>query len=641
MCGKRDDVVIANQTANTYTLQPEDAGKEIKVTATFTHEHEGTVEKELSALIAIDLSVPPTIHSNIQDVTVLEDAEDVTIDLSNNISSLDGDSLSFEATSNNESLVTASVTGTVLTLNFQENQHGNTTIKVTATDVNGTTEQTFSVTVTSVNDAPTGAVTIHAPDGLKTGKTLTVTNNLADIDGMDNVVVAYQWQRNGEDIAGATGNTFQLANAAVNENANISVVASYLDNDGHVNNVTSTSVGPVTDGVIPVIDLTGFTTHYITKTVTNYVDPGSSAYDRKFGSHPSIGVTVDASNVTDNLGTPGTYTVTFSATDAAGNTTTRTRTVVIEGEETGPHAVNGYYPLYDTKSGARTHNGGNGTNHEHTLDGTTYYMPNGLNMNPSNGLVTQWHESEDITVFHILSRPSIGNLKIGGTTLTSAMYSKPIPYVQSTGNELEYIPGENLNGTDSFTYKAFQNGLSSESATVTINVTPVNDLPTFVTNAPSEVDVVFGVQTSINIRYAYDYESIDVQYVLVEGPTDPLNSVEEPIDHPSIKYTGGKVGTDTFKYKAVDADGGETETITVTVTTKMRSFQDVLSDMTLENGDNAITDKFTLNFDMTKTYNTISRTLEANSQLTNEQIRAGLVTQTWKCRSFYWSSDRL
>ena len=583
------------------------------------------------------VNVAPTVASSISNVTVSEDAANMTINLTDKFSDLDGDSLTLTASSNRDSLVTAIVTnGTDLILNFQENQHGDATITVTATDgSNETATQIFTVTVTSVNDAPTGAVTISGQ--LKTGGTLFVTNGLTgDVDGMDNVVVAYQWQRNGEDIAGATGNTFQLANAAVNENAYISVVASYLDNDGHVNNVTSTSVGPVTDGVIPVIDLTGFTTHYIAKTVTNYVDPGSSAYDRYFGSHPSIDVTVDASNVTANLGTPGTYKVTFSATDAAGNTTTRERTVVIEGEENGPHAVNGYYPLFDTRSGAHSHAWGNEWHHEHQLNETTYYMPNGLNMYPSNGLVTQWHETEDITVFHILSKPSYGTLKIGGTQLTQAMYNKIVPYVQSAGYELEYTPNENqndeVNGPDSFTYKAFQNGLSSDPATVTINVTSVNDLPYFQHIESTNIDAVFGVEKTIDISGARDFESSgQLQYVLVEGPTDPLNTlafVDFDVDaYPgSVKYTGGKVGTDTFKYKVVDPHGGETETITVTVTTKMRSFQDILSDMTLANGDNAITDKFTLNYDMTKTYNAASRSLVANAQ-SDEQIRAGLVTQ--------------
>ncbi len=44
--------------------------------------------------------------------------------------------------------------------------------------------------------------------------------------------------------------------------------------------------------------------------------------------------------------------------------------------ETGPFAIEGYYPLYDTEAGANA--AGSGTNHPHTLSGTVYYMPNGV-----------------------------------------------------------------------------------------------------------------------------------------------------------------------------------------------------------------------------------------------------------------------
>ena len=56
-----------------------------------------------------------------------------------------------------------------------------------------------------------------------------------------------------------------------------------------------------------------------------------------------------------------------------------------------PIQKNGYYPLYPDESDANGHAGGNGTSHSHEFDGVTYYMSNGLNMDPNNGAVTQWH----------------------------------------------------------------------------------------------------------------------------------------------------------------------------------------------------------------------------------------------------------
>ena len=56
-------------------------------------------------------------------------------------------------------------------------------------------------------------------------------------------------------------------------------------------------------------------------------------------------------------------------------------------------AVDGYYPLYTTVICAQQHQGGNGGYHSHDLGTpvTTYYMPNGLNMDPNAGPITQWH----------------------------------------------------------------------------------------------------------------------------------------------------------------------------------------------------------------------------------------------------------
>ena len=55
--------------------------------------------------------------------------------------------------------------------------------------------------------------------------------------------------------------------------------------------------------------------------------------------------------------------------------------------------VDGYYPLYTTQLCAEQHTGGNGSYHTHDLGNplTTYYMPGGLNQDPNNGTITQWH----------------------------------------------------------------------------------------------------------------------------------------------------------------------------------------------------------------------------------------------------------
>ena len=101
------------------------------------------------------------------------------------------------------------------------------------------TSDNFSITITPVNDVPTGSVSIS---GTPTeDQTLTASNTLADADGMG--AVSYQWQRDGVDIAGATGGSYTLSDSDVG--AVITVVASYTDGQGTVESVSSVPVGPV------------------------------------------------------------------------------------------------------------------------------------------------------------------------------------------------------------------------------------------------------------------------------------------------------------------------------------------------------------------------------------------------------------
>ena len=44
-------------------------------------------------------------------------------------------------------------------------------------------------------------------------------------------------------------------------------------------------------------------------------------------------------------------------------------------EDTAPTVIDGYYPLYTTEDAANA--AGSGTSHTHTLNGVTYYMPDG------------------------------------------------------------------------------------------------------------------------------------------------------------------------------------------------------------------------------------------------------------------------
>lgn len=93
--------------------------------------------------------------------------------------------------------------------------------------------------VANVDDAPTGSVTIGGT--VAEGQVLTAANTLADADGLG--IIGYQWQVDGADIIGATGNLLTLT--AVHVGKAIGVVASYVDGHGKAESVSATPTAPV------------------------------------------------------------------------------------------------------------------------------------------------------------------------------------------------------------------------------------------------------------------------------------------------------------------------------------------------------------------------------------------------------------
>jgi VCBS repeat-containing protein len=132
-------------------------------------------------------------------------------------------------------------TGDSYTLKPTDTDH-NIRAEATYVDGEGTTQTVASAptsTIINVNDAPTGTVDIGGT--AEQGQTLSVTNTLADLDGMG--TISYQWLANGQAISGATGNTFLLGSAQVGKL--ITVSAGYTDGHGAAESVISGATGVV------------------------------------------------------------------------------------------------------------------------------------------------------------------------------------------------------------------------------------------------------------------------------------------------------------------------------------------------------------------------------------------------------------
>jgi len=122
------------------------------------------------------------------------------------------------------------------------NYNGSDSFVVTITDDEGYIKtQTVSLTVSPVNDSPTGVVTISGV--AKAYETLSVSNSLADNDGLG--TIAYQWLADGVAIDGETGSTYVVQVADVG--SVLSVEASYQDQEGTNETVSSSPTSSVVD----------------------------------------------------------------------------------------------------------------------------------------------------------------------------------------------------------------------------------------------------------------------------------------------------------------------------------------------------------------------------------------------------------
>ena len=128
-------------------------------------------------------------------------------------------------------------------LNFEQrtdfNRDGIYAVNVIASDGVLSTTQEFNLTITNVNEAPTGQVSVTGAAVL--GGTLTAVSTLVDPDG--NGTITWGWRANGTAITGANGASYVLTASDVGKT--ITAVARYTDGGGFFNEVASAPSVPV------------------------------------------------------------------------------------------------------------------------------------------------------------------------------------------------------------------------------------------------------------------------------------------------------------------------------------------------------------------------------------------------------------
>ncbi len=125
-----------------------------------------------------------------------------------------------------------------------------------------------------------------------------------------------------------------------------------------------------------------------------------------------------------------------------------------------------------------------------------------------------------------------------------------------------YTPAANYNGPDSFTYKANDGTADSNTATVTLTITPVNDPPVCPAASKSgNEDTLLGGSVACT-----DVDGDPLSYAKVAGPSHGSATVGSSgtwTYTPAANYNG----PDSFTYKANDGTAdSNTATVTLTIT---------------------------------------------------------------------------
>lgn len=571
----KDGVSIS--TTDTYTMTDADIGATITVKATYT-DGGGEVEvKEAS----IDYNYQPVAND---DTATLDEDGVITISVLNNDSDQDGDELTItEATATNG---TVNISGSELVYRPFENYNGTDTIIYTVSDgISNPVSAMVSITVLQIDDAPMG--TMYVTGSFEYGETLTVTNDLQDIDGMGEVT--YEWFRDGVLIN--SGDTYVIG--ADDRDASITIKATYIDGDGNFTEITGGGAQ------LPIFNLPpedNTISLSVMEDDSILIKPETHITDPDLGDIITVvGVSVQPENGTvelingqyrysPNANFHGTDQITFIVQDAAGAQATLTTNIDIT-------------PVNDDPAGSLTITG--------TIeDGGVLTVSNNITDNDGVGVFTyEWFNGADFSnsigtgETYILSMADeASNIKVKATytdgdgnveefwsttqhiqinntpiatddsivvdedssivisvldndtdadgnplTITSASALNGKVAISEDGQTITYTPAENYNGSDTIVYSMDDGGYrGTATGNVSVTVNPINDAPT--------VNNEGGLATDINTPITFNPKANDSD---IDG--DTLNYTSYTSDQGTVQLDedGNLVFTPTTAFTGV------------------------------------------------------------------------------------------
>ncbi|HGF4936993.1 TPA: tandem-95 repeat protein [Vibrio parahaemolyticus] len=490
----------------TYIVTDGDLTDEAKVTVTVTPVNDSPV--------AVD------------DTTSIQEDTAVTIDVLPNDSDVDGDKLSIESASVPKEQGTVEVVNGKLVFTPAENFNGDVEITYTVTDGQLTDEAKVTVTVNPVNDAPiikVDAVESITEDAVSTD-TVVATLTVRDTDTPeDQLTVSLENNSNGYFVL--VGNEVKLTQAGVdavnNDELNLKDLTISASVSDGVNPTASDSDSLIVNRVndAPTVE-NAIADQVLSEDFASYTidlndafKDSDSALNFSVSGNSNVLVSIEngIATISPTADWNGSETLTFTATDPSGESVSQTVnfTVVSVADIVADKAT----VVEDTPTIIKVL--GNDT-----FEGDGKVVSLDANNGPANGTVS----------------------------------------VNPDGS-VTYTPNDNYHGADSFTYIVTSGGVS-ESTTVEVNVTPVNDAPV----AKNDIST-----TQEDTAVTIDVLSNDTD---IDGDTLRIDSASVPSDQGTVEIVDGKLvftpaenfnGDAEITYTVTDGELTDEAKVSVTV----------------------------------------------------------------------------
>ncbi|HCG9646559.1 TPA: tandem-95 repeat protein, partial [Vibrio parahaemolyticus] len=519
--GPKNGTVIVNSDGTvTYTPNDNYVGED-----TFTYV---VTSGGVSESTTVEVNVTPVNDAPVakDDIATTQEDTAVTIDVLPNDTDVDGDKLSIQSASVPEAQGKVEIVDGKLVFTPAENFNGHAEIIYTVTDGELTDEAKVTVTVNPVNDAPTikvDAVESITEDAVNTD-TVVATLTVRDTDTPeDQLTVSLENNSNGYFVL--VGNEVKLTQAGVDA----------VNND-ELNLKDLTISASVSDGVNPTAnDSDSLIVNRVNDAPTVENAIADQVLSEDFASY-----TIDLNDA-------------FKDSDSALNFSVSGNSNVLVSIENGIATISPTADWNGSETLTFTATDPSGESVSQTVDFTVAPV---VDIEADSADVVE----DTPTIINVLGNDTFeGKDKV--VSLDAENGPKNGTVIVNNDGTVTYTPDDNYVGKDTFTYVVTSGGVS-ESTTVEVNVTPVND-------APVAKDDIATTQedTAVTIDVLPNDSDVDGDKLSIQSATVPEAQGKVEIVDGKLVFTPAENfnGHAEITYTVTDGELTDEAKVTVTV----------------------------------------------------------------------------